>query len=224
MRTETEFKFLFTDEASLLAVERALVARGVPDRGQVRQVNHFFDTEDRALSAAGLALRLREEAGRFLVTAKGRLEEAPAAGSPTRHLEEEAWIPAEVARTILTGSRTVLDVLLEASAAPPPLLARIGECLAGRAPASLGCFTNQRTRLAPWIVGGHELVVELDRTEFPAGRRDFELELEVEPEVTAEAHAALLELFRDTDARTTTAPTKAARFFAALAAAQGDPA
>jgi len=45
----------------------------------VEQVNHVFDTSDRRLKKARYAFRVREEDGRFILTAKG-----PSRGMTTR--------------------------------------------------------------------------------------------------------------------------------------------
>jgi len=52
------------------AAERLLAVLG-PVASDVEQVNHVFDTPERRLRKGRHSFRLREEAGRFILTAKG---------------------------------------------------------------------------------------------------------------------------------------------------------
>lgn len=65
---ETELKFQ-VPPASEAAV-RAAMARAAPRRQRLRAI--YFDTVDRALAAAGIALRLRQEGPRWVQTLKAR--------------------------------------------------------------------------------------------------------------------------------------------------------
>ena len=72
-RRELEFKFRVEGPAAFEALARAAGSRPSPP---ALQSNHFFDTADRALSLQRYTLRLREEGGRFTLTAKGPGERA----------------------------------------------------------------------------------------------------------------------------------------------------
>src|SRR6185436_17044266 len=73
---EVEFKIALAGEAELAALLAALPPGAPAPQPAREQLNHFLDTARGDLRRAGLALRLREEAGRFVLTAKG----APAPG------------------------------------------------------------------------------------------------------------------------------------------------
>src|SRR6185295_12314113 len=65
---EREFKLRIPSAAA----ERELLARlGGTRAAPARQVNHFFDTAERTLRRARIALRLREEQGVFTLALKG---------------------------------------------------------------------------------------------------------------------------------------------------------
>src|SRR5690349_8539111 len=80
------------------AAERLLAQLG-PVASDVEQVNHVFDTPDRRLHRARHSVRLREEAGRFILTAKG--PSRGVSGSVTTRAEAEAEIDPVLARRIL---------------------------------------------------------------------------------------------------------------------------
>jgi triphosphatase len=87
--TETELKLALPPEAAariarhplVLAIKRAPAKKS-------RLTSTYFDTEDRALAAAGIALRLRRDGRRWLQTVKGHPDE-PGAGGMTSRAEYE---------------------------------------------------------------------------------------------------------------------------------------
>ncbi|MDB5731120.1 MAG: domain containing protein, partial [Variovorax sp.] len=99
METETEFKFHIPSER-LKAVESALRgAAAVRTHLQAR----YFDTEDGALAAHGVVLRLRQEGRRWVQTAKA------AGDGPLHRLEHN--VDLGVARA---SAPPVLDALRHA--------------------------------------------------------------------------------------------------------------
>jgi uncharacterized protein YjbK len=211
---EREFKYRIPDERAL---ERLAARLGGPRSVQSLQRNVFFDTPRQDLRARHLALRLRDEEGAFSLTLKGPAQ-GPQAPLASRE-EEERALGAREAQAILEGALDPLEALLRLGARGP-----LFECareLVGREPVQIcGGFDNERTRLGPLVfppgsTAGH--VFELDRTRFPDGSLDFELELELagteDPGPIAQALEALL---RELGIAPETAPSKAARLFRIL--------
>jgi uncharacterized protein YjbK len=216
---EIELKFRVADAEELEALKAALGGKvGAP----VEQVNHFFDTGELDLNRTKHVLRLREEVSSFLLTAKGP------GGSEERALSErtelETRIDPTTAAKFLDGSASPLSVLEQAIGTEAELLETMRELSAGKTLKRVGKFDNTRTPVAVSVdLGGgvtHELVFELDRTAFPDGRVDFEVEVElqgVESETERERLAqAIRSLIENAGIGVRSAPSKAARFFAIL--------
>lgn len=227
---EREFKLLLPNEAALQALREAL---GGPCSAPRRQVNHFFDTPARDLRAARIGLRLREEEGVATLTLKGpELAPQDGGGAPraatalASREEAELVIEAAEARAILAGRASPLEHLRASALAGRALVSRALE-LAGSVPAAhLGSFTNERVRVGPLRfppgTRGPELVFELDRTHFPGGRTELELELELPAGADAvETRRALEALFERVGIALQPAPSKLARFLRYLEASRG---
>src|SRR5688572_26493878 len=208
---EREFKLRIPDAERV----RALLARcGDVPRSSARQVNHFFDTDERALRAAHMALRLRAEDGRFALALKG--PQLAGAGALAEREELEREVEPRAAAAVLAGERCPLATL--AALAPGTLVreaqARIGNAVLRR----LGSFENERLRLGPLAFppgsAGPALLFELDETRFPDGSVERELELELPPGAGAAAiEHGLRALFASLGLPFESAPSKAARFF-----------
>lgn len=84
MSTETELKFQIPSAARAAVRAEVDTAGGQPLRLQAR----YFDTADRALAAAGMALRLRREGNIWVQTLKGRGD------GVMQRLEHEIRLPA----------------------------------------------------------------------------------------------------------------------------------
>lgn len=214
---EIELKLRVPDRDALLAVaEVAGGLRSLP----VLQHNHFFDSEDRALRRHGFGLRLREEGGRFVLTAKGPSEKS-ASGVLSRRQEEEVEVPPAAARALLAGGQHPVALLSErlTSKEGAALCLSLEHLLAG--PVSyVGSFKNERTRIAtllPSDGGPLEATLELDETRFPHGHIHHEVELELDEDADAAvAERALRSLLHLAGVEGFPSRGKAARFFAVL--------
>ena len=181
-------------------------------------MNHFFDTPARDLRSRRAALRLREEEARFTLTLKGPRSAADGDGALSLRPEEETRIEAREATALLAGEVDGLRLLSRRIEGPAPFLAETAQALAGAQLEYLGAFENHRARLGPVALdvdgSALEVLFELDRTEFPGGRTDYEIEVEVAAE---HATPALGDVLRELLARAgiewTTASSKASRFF-----------
>lgn len=213
VHVEREFKLELQDEH---AVERLRAAFGGAPARVLEQTNHFFDTPTRALRAARLALRLRAEDGRWILTLKGPRSEGT--GALAGRAEEEFELDAGRARSVLEG-RTCALVAFEQGPLGACALVQAARALAGAETlVHLGAFTNRRTRLGPLPLGAlpPRVVLELDRTTFPDGVA-HELEAELPAGIVAEAlEAELRALFARLALPWRPAGNKAARFFRAL--------
>lgn len=185
---ETELKLLLPDEAAWRRVRAALA----PGRKVIQQ-NHFFDRADAALRAARIGVRLREEAGRATLTVKAD-RAAASAGAVTTRIELESEFPAERVEGALRDGLDLLPWIArwrgeQAVAGVDPELAAFfagletlvdGERLALRM-----AFVNEREALRLPLrdaEGPFEVELALDRTSFPGGRVDHEIEVELEVE------------------------------------------
>jgi uncharacterized protein YjbK len=215
-RREVELKYRLADAAALEKVIRA--AGGRPGAG-VRQVDTIFDTPDRDLDRAKLALRLREADGTCVVTAKGPADVA--AGALTSRPEEEAAVEPDVARRILAGELSPLAPLEGGDAGRRRLVAALHRAARGKPLAAAGSgFETVRTRV-PWPVevGGRsfDAALEVDETRFPCGVVHHEIELEVPEGLAVEtARERLTDLLDAAGVPFWTAPPKIQRYFAIL--------
>ncbi len=221
--SELEIKLRVSSEEDFALLGRVLPALGdVLAVQPTEQLNHFFDTSDWALQRHACTLRLREEAGVFTVTAKGPAE-AGTDATLTRRAEEEVAIDAARARQILAGKLSPLDALqLRHGGVSTTLTTVLARTLGQRPLFHVGSFRNQRRRLEPVEVpthGGGSIPVqfEMDRTEFPHGRIDHEIEVELREGDVATVREALRVLFARAGIPWRSAPSKASRFFGTLA-------
>lgn len=165
MSTETtrerEVKLHLDDEAAWAAIRHTL---GSPE-AVLHQTNTYFDTRDRRLLRTGrLMVRVREENGRIRIQAKDRVRDSVGlleSRERAADLTPEQW-------------RRVHRTEVALSALPLELAAALGH-EAGGALYPIGSVVNRREvyRLADGYLA------EVDRTEFPGGRIDFEVELEL---------------------------------------------
>ncbi|HEU5196159.1 MAG TPA: CYTH domain-containing protein [Methylomirabilota bacterium] len=212
---EIEFKFRVEGPA---AFEALAVAAGTRPGQPITQTNHFFDTPDRALGLRRYTLRLREEGGRFRLTAKGPAERV---ANRTSRAEEEIEVSAEEAQAIVHAVRSALDVLeARADQRGGALVATMRSIVGHRALRHVGSFQNARARLPVTLsVEGRALPVtfELDRTTFPGEQVHHEVEVEVEDADARAVEPVLHAFFKDAGVAWRQAPSKARRFFEAAA-------
>lgn len=133
-----------------------------------RLTNGFFDSEDRKLKAAGWALRVRAELGGGLITIKGRAVDSSLA---VVRRESEAEISRAEALDILNLQTNILD-----SRVKP--IAFVNEILSGAEVQCLVRFETCRQKKG-FKIGDYQYVLEIDKTQFPDGSVDYELEIEL---------------------------------------------
>lgn len=198
------------------AADRLVAALG-PLAADLTQTNHFFDTSDGRLRQGRFSVRLRDESGRFILTAK-----APSrgvGGSVTARTEAEVEIEAPAAQQILAGTLDPAQTLRQR--ASDPAFAELWEGLeaarAGQALHHVGQFQNRRRVVEVLLPPGLALRVEVDQTRFPNGRVDEEAEIELPDASLASTVEAWLEQ-RANAAGIQTQPSssKLGRFYAAL--------
>jgi uncharacterized protein YjbK len=203
------------------AAERLLAVLG-PIASDVEQVNHVFDTPDRRLRGARHSLRLREEAGRFILTAKG--PDRGVSDSVSARTEAEAELEPEVARRLLAGQGDPLAELRQRATDPAfdALWEGIERARDGQALSELGHFHNRRRSVKVTLSPALQLCLEVDRTRFPDGRVDDEVEIELsQPELAGEVEAWLEQRAAAAGVETQASTAKFARFYAALGEAGG---
>jgi uncharacterized protein YjbK len=188
-----------------------------PVAADVEQVNHVFDTPDRSLHRTRHTLRLREQEGRFILTAKG--PSRGVSGSVGTRTEAESEIERDVARHLLAGQGDPLAELRRrlTDAAFDELWEGIDQARSGQPLRELGQFHNRRRSVRVQIAPDLSLCVEVDQTRFPNGRVDEEVEIELSrPELAGEVEAWLAERAAAAGVETASSTAKFARFYAAL--------
>ncbi len=221
--TEIELKLRVPDGAALRAVA---AAAGGGRAAPVRQRNHFFDSAARALRQHSFGLRLRDEEGRWFLTAKGprldRKEQPGASAALSRKREHEIEVPDETAGAMLQGRESPLDVLERApgGVSAAALCLSLRHLLGAEPLVYIGAFDNLRTRVTtalPSRLGPLDVVLELDETHFPKEHVHFEVEMELDEGVDAAvAELALRDLLHLAGVEGFPSRGKATRFFAAL--------
>jgi uncharacterized protein YjbK len=213
---EVELKFAVDGATAFDALARTA---GTTRRAATRQVNHFFDTADARLNAGRHTIRLREEEGSFMLTAKGPEAEGPK-GPLTARSEEEVLVERDEANAILAGTRSPLDALEQRlGGRGAELVAALRKVVGGSKLAEVGSFENERSRLPVRLAIGtetRELEFEMDRTTFPGNRVDYEVEVELKGVDVDVATAAVKAFFAKAQVAWRDAPSKAKRFFDAL--------
>ena len=181
---EIELKLALPDEDAWHWVRERLAEPRVK-----LQNNHFIDSPGAPLRDARIGVRLRREGERRLVTVKsdGQIETE---GALSRRIELESAVPLAAFDEALEDGlllgpwidnwRAELTPSADGSPELEAFLTRL-ERLTSEPLQRFGSFDNERTtgtlRL-DLADGPQRIEVELDRTHFPGGRTDFELEVE----------------------------------------------
>ncbi len=195
---EREFKLGIPDEVSF---DRLLAAAGGQREEPVEQVNHFFDTAKEGLRARSIGLRVRREAGRFILTLKGPASAETGTALLAERCELESEFPAAEAEATLAGEKSALDLLSYLEALPrndpatEALLAGVREAAADSPLSWIGAFSNQRTRVRTNLEldsGRLPVTLEFDCTYFAEDDVRREVELEIGEGVSIEAIEAAL--------------------------------
>lgn len=161
--------------------------------GKIEQEEHhtnvFFDTEDRKISKAGWALRVRAENYRGLVTVKSIPTEKGLAV-----IRQE--IEAEISRTQAIDIINLNFDILKLDIMPVEF---IKEKLGDSSVMRLVKFDNTRQKKV-FKIGDCSFILEIDKTEFSDGSVDYELELELKDTESLEmVEAYLRKLFDSLD-------------------------
>lgn len=221
---EIEFKFAVADRRAFDQLIQHLKLPGSLLDGGVTQTNHFFDSPARCLHENHFVIRLREAGGINTLTIKGeRQTEDIDSEVLSSRIEEEVDIPREAADDLLSGRISPLQAVSEHFKSRSAALLEMIENACDRQDfVHIGQFNNLRIKLPPVSLhaeGADETVVfELDTSTFPGYRTDHEIEVEISAHVDAALiEAALIDLLRQAGIEWQSAPSKAVRFFAALA-------
>ena len=228
---EIELKLALPDEDAWHWVrERLTEPRVAP------QSNHFFDSPGAPLRAARVGVRLRREDERRLLTVKSD-GQSGTGSALSRRIELESAVPREafdealadglLLRPWIDNWRAELAPSTDGSPELEAFLTRL-ERLTPEPLQRFGGFENERTtgtlRL-DLTDGPQRIEVELDRTHFPGGRTDFELEVEFPTEgpketgreaLPEEVQRALIDWLAEGGIRPFEAASKLARFQAIL--------
>lgn len=214
---EIEFKFRVADEDALDAFAQALGLER-KEIGIRRQRNTFFDSADGRLRAQGLSLRLRSDDDRRILTIKGKGVPRSDDGVLLERFEAECDVTTDDAEAILSGALSPLAFIRDSKKKEVVRgLASVESALGDADLSCLGSFENERTTLPEMeieIEGQVERVVfELDRTSYPNGRVDCEIEAEVGPETDAElVGTCIYALLADVGIEWTPSASKLTRF------------
>lgn len=210
---EVEIKRLLGDDA---AAERFIAALAAPVRAEKRQVNTFFDTDDGRLARARYFVRLRTEGDRAFLTAKG--PGRAVSTTTASRTEAEVAVEPDLVDDLLAGAVQPLAILREREPdeAYAELWRGLEEACGDRVLRCAGRFENLRRVVDVTLPSGLALTVEVDRTDFPGGRTDHEIEIEVPEEAVVEEVEAWLEtLTREAGIETARSSPKLTRFHVA---------
>ena len=180
-RLETEIKLRIDSFPDYL---KLLGCLGPMDTEE-HQRSAFFDSEDQRLGQAGWALRVRIEGRRGLITLKGMASDH---GLAVTRREIEAEVPRAVASEVCDLRRDILSL----DAEPVEVVKRD---FPGISLTRLVMFDNLR-RSRRMQLGDGVYTLEVDKTQFPDGSVEYELEVEVtDPEEAERVEEHLRRMF-----------------------------
>lgn len=219
---EIEFKFAVADKHAFRRLLEHLNLPATLLGSGVKQINHFFDSETFCLRDHHHAIRLRQEAGRYRLTFKAEQQASPATLLSDR-AEQEVALPNATALALLQGSVCPRHVIRQHFSDASSTILQLVRSACGDAPlVHIGEFTNERIYLPPVSIpigkNAETVVFELDISTFPNGVVDHEFEIEIsEDHDAATMQTSLIELLEQAGIDWSSAPSKAKRFFRALA-------
>jgi uncharacterized protein YjbK len=190
--SESEIKIILGEEEN----ERLRGRLGEPVR-RLRQINYFYETPEDHLARARTSLRVREETEvdtneqRFLLTVK---EAGLRAGALMVRPELESVIDRELWHSLKSGEMHFAEVDL------PPIyrLRELVQDLAGLELAELGSIENVR-EVFDFRSRSLAMEILLDRTRFPDGTEELELECEIPQAEAGQGARVLRGLFDELD-------------------------
>ncbi len=209
--TELELKYLLDSEKDLANLAKAL---GDKEIGTLWQVNHFFLPKDGR--PRSYIVRLRQENGRFILTAKSG---GKVIGALAERLEAETEIDRETGSAILHGQKSPLAVLRQKipELATPAWAKIVGDDYQSADFYHAGSFTNRRNiweKSVTLTAGANlNLRLEYDCVTFPGDNLAFELEIEIPALYKEELSAYFAAKLDELGFPVKTAPGKASRFF-----------
>ncbi|HOD65359.1 MAG TPA: CYTH domain-containing protein [candidate division Zixibacteria bacterium] len=136
--------------------------------GEERQVNAFFDTEDRVLSRDGWALRVRVDEQRGSLAIKSR---ETAGEEASIRMEMESEIPRGEALEALALQRDIMGM-------DTPTIQFVRDQFGSLALVRFVHFENTRQYKA-FRFGDYSYRLEIDTTRYADGSVDYELEVEL---------------------------------------------
>ena len=221
---EIEFKFAVPGIQAFKQLIRHLeLPESILTEG-VTQINHFFDSQALCLHNKHYVIRLREEKQKNILTIKGEQALQQQVNSVlSNRVEEEIVIPKQAAEDLLHSRISPQQVISEHfNDKSASILAMINTACNDQDLVHIGDFSNVRIHLPPVMLPDattkDKLEFELDTSTFPNGSIEYELEIEIAEQNDAERiEAALVELLQQAGIEWHTAPSKAERFFAAIA-------
>ena len=221
---EIEFKFAVSGRQAFDQLVQHLKLPGSLLESGVTQTNHFFDSPALCLHENHFVIRLREAGGINTLTIKGERQSHDIDSEVlSSRIEEEVDISRKAADDLLHGDLSPRQAVNEHfKSGSEALLEMIQNACNNQDLVHIGQFNNVRIKLPPVSLhteGADETVVfELDTSTFPDHRTEYEIEVEITAHSDATSiEAALINLFRQAGIEWQSAPSKAVRFFAALA-------
>ena len=178
--------------------ERLRGRLGEPVR-KLRQVNHYYETSEDHLARARVSLRVREETDvgtdrlRLLLTLK---EAGLRAGALLVRPEFESELGEDAWAAVKDGSMHFADLDLPPIHRLADVLQETVPDLSGLALAELGTVENVR-EVFDFADKSLSMEVLLDRTAYPDGTEEFELECELPPSDAGQGARVLRGLFEE---------------------------
>jgi uncharacterized protein YjbK len=162
---EIEIKLNLSNETNYRKIVNILS----PDSAPIKQINYFFDSDQKSLPDTGWALRIRKEADKSFITLKG----------PKKATGENLAVREEYEGKIDTKTtEKYINEGMEVAELPDLIAGKIREACSGHRLNKTISFVNYRYIIKKNIEN-EAVEMAIDRTEFPDGSVDFEFEAEL---------------------------------------------